>query len=160
VAPDDAGMETDSRREPEPLDLVEVIRALVLVHGAILVASTLEAALFLAFVGPIAIPTVVVTGLFAVLTLATAAGLGRRARWARHLTIVAEAVVFLGGLVDLVLAILMTHAPLGPVPLLTRLVAPAAAIVLLRRPAVRGSFVRIPPPPVPEVPALEGATLR
>ena len=158
-AADDEGMETHTRREPKPLNLVEVVRVLVLVQGAILVASTLESALFMGFVGPIALPGVIVTGLFAGVTLATAAGLGRRARWARRLTIVAEVGVFLGGLVDLTMALLMTHALLGLVPLLTRLVAPAAVIVLLRRRAVRASFVRIPPPPVAEVPALEGATL-
>ncbi len=121
-------------------DLVEVVWILVFMQGTILIASTLEAFLFLAAFGPAATPSALLTGAAAVLTLVTAAGVGRRARWARRWTLPAEAGVFLGGSIDLALALLLTGAPLGLVPVITRLVVPVAVIKLLRRPSVKAAF--------------------
>ncbi len=113
-------------------DLVEVAHLLVLVQGAILVARTIEAVFFLAFTGPAAAVSLGLTAAAAVLTLATVAGLARGSRRARRWTLVAEVGVVAVTVVDLLLALVMTGEPLGPVELLVGLALPAAVIVLLR----------------------------
>jgi hypothetical protein len=121
---------------PAPLartDLRAVAHILVLVQGAILVARTLEAIVFLAFVGPASSVSLGLTAGAALLTLATAAGLARGSARARRWTLVAESGVLLVGLVDLAFAWLMTGEPLGPVGLLGGLVVPAVVVAILRR---------------------------
>jgi hypothetical protein len=132
-------------------DLVEVVRVLVLMQGAILVATTIEAALFGLAFGPSTAPGVLFTAGAAVLTLAASRGLGRRKRWARRLTIGAELMILAGGLLELGLSVLLVGAAFGVVPSLTRLVVPIVAIVALREPAARASFGLISPPP-PAIP--------
>ena len=114
-------------------DLMEVAHILVLVQGAILVASTVEAVFFLAFAGAAAGVSLALTAGAAVLTLATAAGLARGSRRARRWTLLAESGVLAFGLLDLVLALLMTGEAPPPVPLLAGLVVPAGVIAILRR---------------------------
>ena len=114
-------------------DLMAVAHILVLIQGAILAVATLEAIVFLAFVGQASSVSLALTAGAAVLTLATAAGLARGSRRARSWTLVAELAVIVVGLIDLVLAMLMTGEAVGPVGLLTRLVLPAAVITILRR---------------------------
>ena len=113
-------------------DLVEVAHLLVLVQGAILVARSIEAVFFLAFTGAAAAVSLGLTAAAAVLTLATAAGLARGSRRARRWTLIAETGVVAVTVVDLVLAMVMTGEPLGPVELLVGLALPAAVIALLR----------------------------
>jgi hypothetical protein len=137
--PDDGGME---RTTSQSGDLVEVVRVLVLMQGAILVATTIEAALFGLAFGPATAPTVLITAGAAVLTLAASRGLGRRKRWARRLTIGAEFAILAGALLELALSALVAGAAFGIVPTLTRLVVPVIAIVALREPAARASFAR------------------
>jgi hypothetical protein len=127
-------------------DIVEVVRVLVLMQGAVLVATTIEAALFGIAFGPAAGPAFLFTAAAALLTLATARGLGRRRRWARRLTIVAETVVLAGGLIELGLALALTGAASGLVPILTRVVVPIVVIVALREPSARSSFALNAPP--------------
>ena len=112
---------------------MEVAHVLVLIQGAVLVAGTLGAVAFLALVGAAGGVSLVLTAGAAVLTLATAAGLGRGSRPARRWTLLAESGVLAVGIVDLVLALLMTGEALAPVPLLGGLVVPAAVIAILRR---------------------------
>lgn len=114
-------------------DLVEVAHILVLMQGAILVAGTVEAIFFLGFGGPAARVSLGLTATSAVLTLVAAARLARGSGLARRWTIIAESGVLLVTTADLVLALLMTGEPLGPVALLTGLVVPAGVIALLRR---------------------------
>jgi hypothetical protein len=128
------------RKTPRPDDLVEVVRVLVLMQGAVLVATTIEASLFGLAFGSATGPAVLLTAGAALLTLATARGLGRRRRWARRVTIVAESGVLAGGLLELGLSMLVSGTSFGIVPTLTRLVVPIFAIVALREPAARVSF--------------------
>jgi hypothetical protein len=114
-------------------ELTDVAHILVLMQGAVLVARTAEAALFLAITGTSALASLGLTAGAAVLTLATAAGLARGSIRARRWTLIAEAGVLAIGTVDLALALVMTGEPLGPVGLLVELAVPAAIIVLLRR---------------------------
>ena len=114
-------------------DSLAVAHILVLIQGAILVAGTLEAIAFLAFVGPASKVSLGLTASAAVLTLATAAGLARGSRRARRWTLIAESGVLVVGVIDLVLALVMTGEPLGPMALLGGIVVPSAVIAILRR---------------------------
>jgi len=124
--------------------ILELARVLVLLQGAILVATTLEALLWASFFGPTAGPSIILSGGAATLTLAAAWALGRPAglvkRLARRWTLIAETGVILLALVDLGLAVAIAGIPFGLVPALTRLAIPSAVIVLLRRPTVRASL--------------------
>ena len=117
----------------EGTGLLAVAHILVLVQGAILVAATLEGVVFLGAVGQASSLSLALTAGAAILTLATAGGLARGSGRARRWTLIAESAVILVGLVDVLLAILMTGEPIGPVGLLTGLVIPAAVITILRR---------------------------
>jgi hypothetical protein len=130
-----------------PRDIVEVIRVLVLLQGAALVVSTLEALVFLGFAGPTGVPTVVLTGLAALVTFAVAAGLGRRSARARRITLFAEGAIAAIALIDLALSLLMTGEPLPLVSTIARLVLPLAVIAVLRDAAVRASFRAVPATP-------------
>lgn len=114
-------------------DRLAVAHILVLIQGAILVASTLESVVFLAFAGPASRVSLGLTGSAAVLTLAAAAALARGSGRARRWTLAAESGIVVVTLVDLALALLMTGEPLGPVALLAGLVVPVAVIAILRR---------------------------
>jgi hypothetical protein len=114
-------------------DLIEIAHILVLIQGAILVGGTMEAVFFLAFAGSAARVSLGLTAAAAVLTLASAAGLARGSSLARRWTLIAESAVFVVTSIDLVLALLMTGEPLGPVPLLAGLALPATVIAILRR---------------------------
>ena len=121
-------------------DLVEVARVFVLMQGAVLVATTIEAAIFGVAFGPAAGSAFVLTACAAVLTLATARGLGRRRRWARKVTIVAEVAILAGALLELGLSLLVLGAAIGLVPILTRVVVPIVVIAALRSRAARATF--------------------
>ena len=115
-------------------DLFEVAHILVLIQGAILVAATVEAVFFLlAFAGSASQVSLAVTGAAAILTLACAGGLAHGSRRARRWTVIAESVVLAVGVINLVLALLLTGEPLGPVPLLAGIVVPASVIAILRQ---------------------------
>ena len=124
-----------------PHGIFALASVLVLLQGAIFVATTFEAVMWASFFGPTVGPSVVLSGGAAALTLTAAWALGRPAgllaRLARRWTLIAEAGVILLALVDLGLAVAIAGAPFGLVPALTRLAIPGAVIVLLRRPIVR-----------------------
>jgi len=124
-----------------PRGILELARVVVLLQGAILVATTLEALVWAGFFGPTAGPSIVLSGGAAALTLAAAWALGRPAgrlvRLARRWTLIAETGVIAVALIDLGLAFAIAGAPFGLVPALTRLAIPVAVIVLLSRPTVR-----------------------
>ena len=117
----------------DPDELVDVARVLVLVQGAVLVTSTIEAGVFASAFAQGGGASVLLTGLAAGATLTAGWGLGRRARWARRLTYLGEAVVLVGAIVDQLLALILAGAPLGLVPALMRLIVPMGVVVLLRR---------------------------
>jgi hypothetical protein len=114
-------------------DRLAVAHVLVHVQGAVLVTSTIEATVFLAFAGPASRMSLALTAGAAVLTMVTAAALGGGSGRARRWTLVAESGVVVVTLVDLVLAMLMTGELLGPVALLAGLVVPVGVIAILRR---------------------------
>jgi hypothetical protein len=118
-------------------DRLAVAHILVLVQGAILVAASIEALVFLVIPGAATRVSLGLTAVAALLTLATAAGLARGSRRARRWTRVAESGVIAITAVDLILALLLTGEPLGPVALLAGLAAPIAVLLLLSEPVGR-----------------------
>jgi len=115
--------------------LLGVLWALVIIQGAITVLSAIEALVVAVATGSILIswPIVAITTGGAVLALAAARGLRRRARWAQRVTVIAEVIVLGSGLLNLGLSLLLANAFLDLVPTLTTIVAPVAALVLIRR---------------------------
>lgn len=118
--------------------LLDAVRVLVLIQGGILLTSTIESALASAVFG--LSPTVWLSALSAILALTAAAGLVRKARWARKVTLLGEGYLLVTLLIDTAISLLMTQTPLGLVPLLTRGVVPVVVWKLLRRPAVAAEF--------------------
>lgn len=122
-------MESPRRAE----DLLEVVRVLLLVQGAILLATTIEALIWsIAFPGA--------SGVMLVLTAATAAALlvsrarlRAGSRQGRRMAYIVESALVITVAIDTALAIGITGSVPPPVALLTRFVLPLAVIALLRR---------------------------
>ena len=120
------------RQQARGADLVDIVRALLLLQGAILVANTLEAVVFaFAFSGGVT-PTVLVTAAAAVTVLVVRARLNARAAAPRALYVV-EGLLIASFVIDTVLALVLTQAAVPPVAVLTRFLLPVSVVVLLRR---------------------------
>ena len=123
----------DAPRRPAD-DLLDIARALLLLQGAILVATTIEAliwgAVFSAAGGP-----VLLSGTAAVVVLVARTRLRADRRWPRRLIHVVEALILAAMTIDIALAVALTQALPPVVTLLTQLLLPIAVIALLRRSA-------------------------
>jgi hypothetical protein len=122
----------DTERRPAN-DLLDVARALLLLQGAILVATTIEALIWGAIFGPTA--SVLLSGLSAFVILVARARLRSDRRRPRRLVQLVEGVTLVLFLVDVAIAIALTHALPPVVAILTQLVLPVSVITLLRRSA-------------------------
>jgi hypothetical protein len=128
---------------PQADDLLEVARVLLLVQGAILVATTIEALVFGGvFAGAAGVP-VFTSGAAAALLLVARARLRADRRWTRLLVYGVEILTLAFLAIDTVLAIALTRALPPLVMLCTQLVLPMSVIVLLRR-SGRASSARVP----------------
>jgi hypothetical protein len=111
-------------------DLVEVVRTLLLLQGAILIANTLEAGLFgIAFSGGVT-PTVLATAAAALIVLVARTRLDAEGAGRRGVVIVEGLIIATLG-IDTALAILLTHQSIPIVAVLTRFVLPVGVIALL-----------------------------
>lgn len=125
-------METNRRPADDLLDLA---RVLLLVQGAILVATTIEAIVWgMAFAGASGAP-VLLSGGAAVVILVARARLRDDRGWSRRLVYGVEGFTLAFFALDLALAIALTGTPPPAVALLTRFVLPVSVIYLLRRSA-------------------------
>ncbi len=115
-------------------DLLDVARALLLLQGAILVATTIES-LFWGFVFPGAGGAVLMSGASAVVILVARTRLRADRRWARRSVYAVEVLLLVAVAVDIVLAAALTHALPPVVALLTQLVLPMSVVAILRRSA-------------------------
>jgi hypothetical protein len=115
-------------------DLLEVARALLLLQGAILVATTIES-LFWSVVFPGAGGALLTSGLSAVVVLVARTRLRADRPWARRLVYAVEGLTLIAVAVDIALALALTHALPPLVALLTQLVLPVCVVMLLRRSA-------------------------
>lgn len=114
-------------------DLLEVVRVLLLVQGAILVATTIEALIFGAAFAGAAGPSFLLSAASAATLLVARVRLRADRPWIRRLVYVVECVILLTLALDAALASLITGAVPPAVALLTRFVLPLAVIALLRR---------------------------
>jgi hypothetical protein len=114
-------------------DLLDIARALLLLQGAILVATTIEALVWGAFFpgGGAAL----LSGVSAVVILVARVRLRADRRWSRRLVYVVEGSTVAFFAVDIVLAAVLAHAVPPVVALLTQLVLPISVAALLRRSA-------------------------
>ena len=110
----------------------EVLRVLLLLQAAILVVTTVEAAIFgAAFAGapgmPFLLSAVATVGVFA-----ARARVGSPGAWPRRLLYVVEGVLIASIGIDTVFALFVTHVAPPLLAALTRFVVPLAVIALLR----------------------------
>jgi hypothetical protein len=121
------------RRPPE--DSLEIARVLLLLQGAILVATTIEALIWgIAFAGGGGM-TFLVSWAAAVVILVARARLRGDRRKTRRLVYIVEGFTIATLAIDTALAIALTGAFPPVVAILTRLALPIGVIVLLRRSA-------------------------
>lgn len=109
-------------------------RALLLLQGAILVATTIES-LFWGFVFPGAGGAALISGASAVVILVARTRLRADRRWARRFVYAVEVLLLVAMAIDIVLAIALIHALPPVVALLTQLVLPVSIVAILRRSA-------------------------
>ena len=123
-------MDTTRRRTDELLD---VARVLLLVQGAVLVATAIEALIWsLIFPGAAGTPFLM-SGVAAVLVLVAGARLRANRAWTRRILYAVETVILVNLVIDLALAVVITgHVP-PIVALLTRFVLPLSVIGLVRQ---------------------------
>jgi hypothetical protein len=124
-------------------DLLEVARVLLLVQGAILVATTIEALVFGGVFAGAAGSPAFMSGAAAALILTARARLRGDRRWTRRIVYGIEIMTLAFLAIDAVLAIALTRALPPMVALVTQLVLPMSVIALLRRSA-RARSPRMP----------------
>jgi hypothetical protein len=116
-------------------ELLDVARVLLLLQGAVLVATTIEALIWsLVFPGAAGTPFLM-SAAAALLVLVASARLRADRSWTRGSVYVVETVILVNLVIDLALAVVVTgHVP-PLVALLTRFVLPLSVIGLLRQSA-------------------------
>ena len=114
-------------------ELLDVARVLLLLQGAVLLATTVEALIWgFAFAGGGGVPFVM-GGVAAAVIFVARARLRPDRRWSRRLVYGVEGFTLATLAIDTVLAIALTGALPPAVAILTRLVLPVSVIALLRR---------------------------
>jgi hypothetical protein len=119
-------------RRATPTELLEVVRVLLVVQGAMALLTTIETAAFLALQGTSS-PGVLVPGLAAVVTFILAARIGRGGPASRRLVIALELSILAVGGVNVVLAAFMARAFIGLMPAIAMFVLPLAVLGLVGR---------------------------
>jgi len=113
-------------------DLLDVARALLLLQGALLVATTIEALFWgLAFASTGG--ALVMSAASALVILTARIRLRADRTWSRRLVYAVEALILATAAIDTVISLLLAHALLPMVTLLTQIALPIAVIALLRR---------------------------
>lgn len=132
-------MGTDVRRPTN--DLLDVVRVLLLIQGAILIATTVEAVLWgLAFRAPAA--TALLSAVAAMVLLIGRARIRPDRGGTRRLIYAIEGFLLATLALDALLALVLIGALPPPVALLTRLVLPISVIGLLRHVARAAHLAR------------------
>ena len=165
-------MGTDTSTIRGDSSMLEVLRILVLVQGAIFVTTAVESLAAIAFGGPALIPLVALNGSLALIVLLSARGLRRGSRKARRTVVITEVLVMLMFALDSLISLFITQGGLGLVPTLTRFVLPTTIIWTINRRIVRPHFAKdlpeapappeppvLPPPPAEYQPELVGSSV-
>ena len=131
--------------QPRPTnDILDVVRVLLLMQGAILIATSLEAIVWgMAFSGAPGLP-VLMSGSAAAIVLIARQRVRPEHRRARRLVYVVECLILATFVLETALAIALAHAIPPAMAILTQLVLPFSVVYLLRRSA---RPVRAPMPP-------------
>jgi len=124
---------------------------LLLVQGAVLVATTIEALFWtLVFPGAAGMPFLM-SAVAAVLVLVTSARVRAGRSWTRRVVYGVEVVILVNLVIDIALAVVITgHVP-PIVALLTRFVLPLSVIALLRQ-STRANLARVRASPLEATP--------
>jgi hypothetical protein len=121
----------ETTRRPSD-DLLDVARALLLLQGAILVATTLESLLWgLAFASTGG--ALVMSAGSAVVILVARTRLRPDRTMSRRLVYAVEGLILLTAAIDTAISLVLAHALLPMVALLTQIALPISVIALLRR---------------------------
>ena len=112
---------------------LDVVRVLLLVQGAILVANTIEAGLFAVAFSAGVVPSVLATAVAAIAIFIGRARLGHGGRRSRRAIYIVEGVIIAMLALDLILALVLTHQTVPAMAVLTRFALPVAVIALLGR---------------------------
>jgi hypothetical protein len=113
-------------------DLLDVARVLLLLQGAILLATTIEALIWGVAFGAAGF-SVLLSAVAAMALLIARARVRPDRRGVRRIVYVVEGVVLVTLAVDTTLALLVTRGTPPALAIITRLVIPVAVIALLRR---------------------------
>jgi hypothetical protein len=125
----------EATRRPSD-DLLDVARALLLLQGAILVATTIESLFWgLAFASTGG--ALVMSAGSAVVILVARARLRSDRTWSRRLVYAVEGLILLTALIDTAISLVLAHALPPLVALLTQIALPISVIALLRRSRAR-----------------------
>ena len=121
----------ETARRPSD-DLLDVARALLLLQGALLVATTIESLFWgLAFASTGG--ALVMSAASAVVILVARIRLRPDRTWSRRLVYAVEGLILLTAVIDTAISLALAHALLPMVALLTQIVLPISVIALLRR---------------------------
>ena len=118
-------------------DLLEVAKVLLLLQGALLVATTIEALVWAVFFPGANGSPALMSGATAVAILFARIRVRPDRRWSRRLVYFVEGVILLTAAIDLAIGLALSHALPPMVSLLTQIALPIAVIALLRRAAAQ-----------------------
>ena len=114
-------------------DLLDVARALLLLQGAILLATTIEALVWGSAFGGSAGPAFLLSAASTVVILVARVRVRPGRAWSRRLVYAVEGLILATLAIDTLLAVVLTQELPPLVALLTRFVLPVSIIALLRR---------------------------
>jgi len=118
-------------------DLLEVAKVLLLLQGALLVATTIEALVWAVFFPGASGSPALMSGAAAVAILFARIRVRPDRRWSRRLVYFVEGVILLTAAIDLAIGLALAHALPPMVAVLTQIALPIAVIALLRRSAAQ-----------------------
>ena len=118
-------------------DLLEVAKVLLLLQGALLVATTIEALVWAVFFPGASGSPALMSGWAAIAILFARVRMRSDRRWSRKLVYFVEGLVLLTAAIDVAIGLALAHALPPIVALLTQIALPIAVIALLRRSAAQ-----------------------
>lgn len=114
-------------------DLLEVAKVLLLLQGALLVATTIEALVWAIFFPGANGSPALMSGATAVAILFARIRVRPDRRWSRRIVYIVEGVILLTAAIDLAIGLALAHSLPPMVTLLTQIALPIAVVALLRR---------------------------
>ena len=113
--------------------VIDLVRVVLLLQGAILATAAVEAAFFSAVFGGASAPSALLTGIAALVVFIARARLGPARRRGRRALYLVEGAILLSFGVDVILTLLIARTSVPPVAVVTQFAIPVAVIWLLGR---------------------------